>query len=82
MRTTVTLDSDVEQLLRERMAAHGISFKEAINGAVRDGAATPIDYSFETPSFDVGVTVDVTHANSIAGDLEDAAIVATLDNRP
>jgi hypothetical protein len=37
MRTTVTLDLDVERLLRAAMRERGISFKEALNGAVRVG---------------------------------------------
>lgn len=37
MRTTVTLDPDTEQMLRERMRRRGVSFKEALNDSVRDG---------------------------------------------
>jgi len=37
MRTTVTLDADVEQLLREAMQRGRKSFKEALNEAVRRG---------------------------------------------
>ena len=35
MRTTVTLDPDVEKLIRDTMKARGVSFKEALNDAVR-----------------------------------------------
>jgi len=35
MRTTVTLDPDVEALIRTVMKERGISFKEALNSAVR-----------------------------------------------
>jgi len=35
MRTTVTLDPDVEKLIRDTMKARGVSFKEALNEAVR-----------------------------------------------
>jgi hypothetical protein len=38
MRTTVTLDPDVEQLLRVTMKERGVSFKEALNQAIRAGA--------------------------------------------
>jgi xanthine dehydrogenase molybdopterin-binding subunit B len=38
MRTTVTLDPDVEQLLRVMMKARRLSFKEALNKAIRGGA--------------------------------------------
>lgn len=37
MRTTVTLDPDVEALIRTAMRERGISFKEAVNSAVRAG---------------------------------------------
>jgi len=35
MRTTVTLDPDVEALIRAAMKERGISFKHALNSAVR-----------------------------------------------
>jgi hypothetical protein len=37
VRTTVTLDPDVEKLLHAAMRERGISFKEALNQAVRRG---------------------------------------------
>src|ERR1017187_10262303 len=37
MRTTVTLDPDVERLLRGAMRERAISFKEALNEAARIG---------------------------------------------
>jgi hypothetical protein len=37
MRTTVTLDPDVERLVRDAMRELGISFKEALNSAARAG---------------------------------------------
>jgi hypothetical protein len=37
MRTTVTLDSDVERLIKDAMRERGISFKEALNEAARVG---------------------------------------------
>lgn len=39
MRTTVTLDPDVERILRTAVRERGISFKEALNEAVRTGLA-------------------------------------------
>ena len=41
MRTTVTLDADVEQLLREAVRKSGKSFKVVLNRAVREGLAKP-----------------------------------------
>ena len=37
MRTTVTLDPDVERLIRDAMRERAISFKEALNEAARAG---------------------------------------------
>lgn len=37
MRTTVTLDSDVERSIRDAMKERSISFKEALNEAARAG---------------------------------------------
>jgi hypothetical protein len=37
MRTTVTLDPDVERLIRDAMRERDISFKEALNEAARIG---------------------------------------------
>jgi hypothetical protein len=37
MRTTVTLDPDVERLIKDAMRERGISFKEALNEAARTG---------------------------------------------
>lgn len=37
MRTTVTLDADVERMLRTAVRERGTSFKEALNQAVRFG---------------------------------------------
>jgi hypothetical protein len=37
MRTTVTLDPDVEKLIRDSMRERGISFKKALNEAARMG---------------------------------------------
>lgn len=37
MRTTITLEPDVQALIRTAMKERGISFKEALNAAVRAG---------------------------------------------
>jgi hypothetical protein len=37
MRTTLTLDEDVAASLRQMQAARGMSFKEAVNTALREG---------------------------------------------
>jgi hypothetical protein len=41
MRTTVTLDPDVEKMLRAAVSQRGLTFKEALNEAVRAGLSAP-----------------------------------------
>lgn len=41
MRTTVTLESDVEELLREAMARRRKGFKQTLNEALRRGLQGP-----------------------------------------
>lgn len=52
MRTTITVDSDVEALLREAMRRSGQGFKHTLNEAVRKGLADIINPS-QQPPFDV-----------------------------
>lgn len=40
MRTTVTLDADVERLIKDAVRKSGKSFKEVLNRAVREGLAS------------------------------------------
>ena len=80
VRTTVTLDPDVENLIRRRMAERGVSFKEALNGAVRDGATrTAADIAFATTVVSLGEPAfDVDRALAAAADLEDAELLRKL----
>ncbi|MGH8718947.1 MAG: hypothetical protein ACREV0_08420 [Burkholderiales bacterium] len=85
MRTTVTLDADVEALLRKAMRERGEPFKRVLNAAIRDGlsgarrkAAKP----FKQPTFNMGEPlVDLTKALSLAGELEDAETIAKIQRR-
>ena len=69
MRTTVTLDPDVEQFLRERMAAKGVSFKRALNDAIRESAPR-VDYVFETPSSRLGLRIDLDNAGQVLSEID------------
>lgn len=79
MRTTVTLDPDVEALLREAMRESGHNFKQALNAAIRRGLvqrdnATP----FRQRSFELGKPrVDITKALALAGELDDQRVEGT-----
>ena len=81
-RTTVTLDPDVQALLRKAMRERELPFKQVLNNAVRDGLratrSAPLT-AFRQRSFDMGAAlVDLTHATALAADLEDEALVARL----
>lgn len=77
MRTTVTLDDDVEQLVRRRMAERQVSFKKALNDAIRDGATGRSEpRQFVTRTADLGVTaVNLDRALQLAAELEDEELV-------
>jgi hypothetical protein len=81
MRTTVTLDPDTEQLVRRRMAEQQVSFKQALNDAIREGAerqgpARP----FTTQARSLGTpTVSLDRALRLAAELEDDELVRRAD---
>lgn len=77
MRTTVTLDDDVEHLVRRRMAERHVSFKKALNDAIRDGAAGGTQpRRFATRTADLGVpAVNLDRALQLAAELEDEELV-------
>ncbi len=79
MRTTVTLDPDTRRLVERRMAERGISFKQALNEAIRQGlAADEPPASITRPKSLGAPRVDLTKALALAGDLEDTAIAQRL----
>lgn len=79
MRTTVTLDPDVQRLLEEAQARAKRPFKQVLNDAVRAGLGRPAvrAAAFKQPVFSLGrAKVDLTKAASLAGDLDDAGTAA------
>lgn len=77
MRTTVTLDDDTLALVQRRMRERGVSFKTALNDAIRDGAlGQPRPVAFATRTADLGVpTVNLDRALQLAADLEDEELL-------
>ena len=77
MRTTLTLDPDVADQLKERARREGKSFKELVNESLRRGlSVVPADLS-DRPAFRVvphrggfRPGVDWTKLNQLADDLE------------
>lgn len=80
MRTTVTLDPDTEQLVRRRMKERGVSFKEALNDAIRAGALSPADrVPFQTRTASLGQSqVNLDRALQLVADLEDDDLVRKM----
>jgi hypothetical protein len=85
MRTTVTLDPDVEARLRQVMRERDLSFKDALNTAIRAGLAgqRAVPKPFKQRTFNMGARHDInlTKALNLAADLEDAAILQKLELR-
>jgi hypothetical protein len=83
IRTTVTLDADVAEQLKALARRRNISFKTALNTAVREGLAaerggiTP----YEVPTQPMGwrPDIDLTHALRLAADLEDEEIIRKME---
>ncbi len=79
MRTTVTLDADTEQLIRRHMKERRISFKRALNDAVRDGLSPVHRPDFRTPTMSMGrPVVNLDRALQISGELEDEELIRKM----
>lgn len=82
MRTTVTLDSDTKAIVQRLMRERSLTFKDAINEAIRAGAATRRRRTTRTPIFDMGVPrVALDGALRLAAALEDEEIRRKLERR-
>lgn len=83
MRTTVTLDDDVAAALQTVMRERGVSFKEALNSAVRSGlsAANPSARPYRVKPFaaEIRPGVDLTKINRLMADWEDEEILRKLE---
>ena len=78
MRTTVTLDPDTRMLIERAMRERGLSFKDAVNEAIRAGLAAPGTQTYTTPQDLKPTQMDLTKALEIAGQLEDDALARRL----
>lgn len=80
MRTTITLDPDTRLLVERAMRERGMSFKDAVNEAIRAGLGTaPEGPRTYTVARDLGpARVDLTKALQLAAALEDEAIARRL----
>jgi hypothetical protein len=79
MRTTVTLDPDVDTLLRKEARRSGVPFKQVLNNAVRAGLRSlkQRNEGFSPLVFDMGEPrVDLVKAAALADSLEDEELIA------
>jgi hypothetical protein len=77
MRTTVTLDPDVQVRLQAAMRERGVSFKVALNDAVRAGLGgeAASRKRFRVKPSPLGARFNVDKALRLAGELEDEEIL-------
>ncbi len=80
MRTTVTLDADTEHIIRQRMQTRRVSFKQALNDAIRE--SEPVgerSRSFRTRTASMGAPrVYLDRALQLAGELEDDELLSRM----
>lgn len=75
MRTTVTIDSDVELKLRSFMRDNGLGFKAALNQALRRGLVNTVaedeaPYTVSARPMGLKPGIDPAHLNQLLDDLE------------
>ncbi|MEY2516831.1 MAG: hypothetical protein QOJ89_4189 [bacterium] len=79
MRTTVTLDPDTRLLVERAMRERGLTFKEAVNEAIRAGLGSERNAgSFTTPRALGPARADLTKALGLAAELEDDALIRRM----
>jgi hypothetical protein len=84
MRTTVTLDPDAEAMVKDLMRERGVTFKQAVNQAIRAGLGrTSGERQFHTPTFAMGPgpATGLDKALRLAGALEDEELARRLASR-
>ncbi len=77
MRTTLTLEDDLAERLKERARARRVSFKEAVNDAIRRGLSAPDGVAESAPPYRVETFrsalqpgVDPLRLNQLLDDLD------------
>lgn len=82
MRTTVTLDDDVAERLKADARERSVSFKQAINDAVREALSKPRPaskpYRAETFEMKARPGINLTKALQLAGELEDQELIRKM----
>ena len=79
MRTTVTLDADTEQLIRDEMGRSQRSFKETLNDAIRrglvSGSESGVEFRVEVQPMGLRTGLDPTRLADLDQQLEEQRFV-------
>jgi hypothetical protein len=80
MRTTVTLEPDTDAIVRRLMRERGLSFKQALNEAIRSGGrGRGSGRRFKTRTANLGQpAIPVDKALRLAAELEDDELLRRL----
>ena len=80
MRTTITLDPDVEAMLKKVMRERDLSFKQAVNSLLRSALLpNEIRPDYSWPVYQLGKPlVPLEHALQLASELEDEEIARKM----
>lgn len=87
MRTTLTLDADVARGLKKSVRGRKVSFKQAVNEALRNGlklegaAGTRTPFVVKPHKSGLKAGIDPHKLNHLAGELEDEAVLKSLFRR-
>jgi hypothetical protein len=83
MRTTVSLDPDTNAVVRRLMRERGLTFKQALNEAIRAGSSRrSTARPFRTRTVDLGrPAIPLDKALRLAAELEDAELTGRLELR-
>jgi hypothetical protein len=83
MRTTVTLDPENDIALRRLMRERGLTFRQAVNLAIRDGLVPRrASREIRMPTFAMGEPIlPIDKAMLLAAELEDEEIIRKLAQR-
>lgn len=79
MRTTVTLDPDTVVAIRRRMRERKVSFKQALNDAIRAGLNEAPATPYRTPARHLGKpAVNLDRALQLTAELEDDELLRKM----
>jgi len=82
MRTTITLDPDVEQMLKNALRERDVTFKEVVNDAIRAGLKGPTGkrtrFRQRTFALGTGKTFSWDKALEMASAIEDEELIRKM----